>query len=615
MKHSQIVLVLLIAVVGFIVYANSLDGSFIWDDNHLVRNNVHIRSFSNIPKAFSQDIRVSNGRESKFYRPLQLISYMGDYSLWGLGVEGYHLTNTILHILVALCLFWMSYILFGNKLLSFFAGILFVVHPVHTEAVSYISGRADLLGALFIMLSFIFYVKANEKKKHGPLIIAILMFISALFSKESALVFPVLLLVYHYSFKIRIKPARYIPFILTALFYAILRLTILRALLPAASDGPAFLDRIPGFFVAITNYSRILFFPFDLHMEYGKKLFVFMDPKAISGLAIFASLFFFALRKKSRLLLFSIGWFFAALLPHSNLYLVNAYMAEHWLYLPSVGFFLIAGKALSKFWIVKPVRGIVIIVIILLVSYFAILTVNQNNYWKDPVAFCEHTLAFAPRSAKAYNYYGNVLDKLGRKEEAHVAYRKVIELDPLYKEAYNNLGVLYKEFGKPERAMALHERAIEIDPNFTGSYNNIGVLHYNEGNFDKAIGSYKKAVEIDPYFAIAYNNMGAAFKKLGEIDKATSLYRKAIEIDSACIEAYVNLGSYYGTGGNHKEAIKYFKQAVVINPELGAGYNNLAIAYYHDGQYDLAVESGKRAMLLGYPVNEKTLTLLNLKRK
>jgi pentatricopeptide repeat protein len=607
----------LIIILGFAIYSNSVKGSFIWDDNLLIRNNTYLRNWSNISKLFSHDIRVSRGGLSKFYRPLQMVTYMADYSIWKLDTRGYHLTNIILHILVAICVFWLINLLFGDLLLSLFAGILFAVHPVHTEAVSYISGRADLLVSLFLLISIISYVKYISSERPIFSLSMGASFVCALLSRENALILPVLLVFYHYLFRIKIDLKKFLPIIIIPSAYILLRLTLLKPLLPEASTGPAIFQRIPGFLAAITNYVRLLFVPVGLHMEYGKKAFTFTDPKVILGLAVLISALTYAIRKRdsNRLILFSVGWFLIALLPQSNLYLINAYMAEHWLYLPSVGFFLLLAGVLNSVWKTRAYGYVSVIIIIGLVAYYSTSTIRQNRYWNNPLVFTERTVRLAPDSAKARNYYGNVLDKLGRKEEAMAAYKKAVELDPIYAEAHTNLGILYNEFGRTEEALKFHKKAISIKPAFAEPYNNSGIIYFRLGKHEEAISSYKRAVEIKPDFAIVYNNMAVAYGKLGKTEEAVALYKKAMEIDSKCTEAYFNLGSLYGSLDRHKEAIAPLKRAIETNPDLAVAYNNLATAYYYEGEYALAIKYCDRAKRLGYPVATQFLDLLKPHRK
>jgi len=199
--------VFLIIILGFVVYGNSFHNDFFWDDKALIEDNRYVKDWSSISQTFTQDIGAGGDKKWNFYRPLQMVTYMGDYSLWKLNAKGYHLTNIVLHIFVALCIYWLMNVIFNNNFLSSLTGMLFIVHPVHTEAVTYIAGRADSLALLFMLLCFIFYIKSPPSKRIGQYLLMVLSYTLALLSKESSLILPALLLLYHISFnkKVRVK--------------------------------------------------------------------------------------------------------------------------------------------------------------------------------------------------------------------------------------------------------------------------------------------------------------------------------------------------------------------------------------------------------------------------
>ena len=297
-KSTILVSLILIIALGFAVYINSINGEFVWDDEHLIDRNLYIKDWSHIHKIFTKDIRAGAGREGHCYRPFQMLTYMFDYSLWRLDVRGYHLTNILLHILVALSIFWLINILYDNWLLSLFTGMLFVAHPIHTEAVAYISGRADSLAALFMLLCLILYIKQIRSKGLSLYLLALLSYVLALLSRESSLIIPVLLILYHYCFKQRLKLGKLLPILGISFIYIVLRLTVLKSLLLNLPYSATLWQRTPGFFVAITSYLRLLFLPFNLHMEYGDITFGLTDPPAIGGLVILVSALFYAFKKR-----------------------------------------------------------------------------------------------------------------------------------------------------------------------------------------------------------------------------------------------------------------------------------------------------------------------------
>ncbi|MDP1854064.1 MAG: tetratricopeptide repeat protein [Candidatus Omnitrophota bacterium] len=575
----SVVLIALIAIVGFYIYANCLDGKFIWDDVWYVKNNFHIKHWSHIRKIFTSDIylRTDFGTGNAFYRPLQMFSYMIDYSVWKLNVKGYHLSNIALHILTALSIYWLINILWRDQYLSLFTALLFITHPIHTEAVDYIAGRADSLAALFVIISFVLYIKQIDGRRMGISFLMLASYILALLSKEYSLILLGVLLLYSYTFKRSLKNRGFYLILIASFSYILLRLTILKKLLIVQlSFDNGFLERIPGFFVAITNYIRLLVFPFNLHMEYGIDLFDIRDPKAIAGALSAILLLFFAFKKRKtdKLAFFSVSWFFITLLPVSNLYPINAYMAEHWLYLPSLGFFLIVARFLWSLFRTARFRSIALFCVLALASFYSYLTIKQNEYWRDPIVFFQRTLEYSPYSARLYLNLANAYSDSGRYDEAIGSYKKAIELLPDCADAYTNFGVVYSRLGRHEEAIALYKKAIEIAPDNAQAYTNLGNAYMDIGRHNEAIVLYRKAIEINKGHAEAYYNLGVAYDRLENPKEAIIAYRKAIEINPAHTDAYYNLGILYVGLGDKLKAIEFFKKSIEADPDnIDAAYN------------------------------------------
>ncbi len=425
-KRTNIIIsTVLIILLGFMVYSNSLNGEFLWDDNVLVRDNTYIRDWSNLPRMFTPDagakFGVGIGKKYNFFRPSQMITYMMDYSLWKLDVRGYHLSNVVFHVFAALAVFWLAILFYDNWLMALLAGLLFVAHPARTEVVSYISGRADSLTALFLPLCFIFYIKYLRAERFSFLLLACASYILSLLSRENSLILPLLLILYHYSFKVRFKFKQFLPIASLSLIYIVLRCTLLKSLL-SETFPTTFIQRVPGFFVALLNYTRLLMAPFNLHMEYGNGTFAFNDQRAIAGAVIlfFVLAYVFSVRKKEGygIIFFSVLWFVLALLPSSNLYPLNAYMAEHWLYIPSIGIFLIAAKGFILLYERRPFQVLSIVLAALPIGFYSILTFKQNAYWRDSISLYRLTLKHSADSARVHFNLGNQYHNQGKTTEA-----------------------------------------------------------------------------------------------------------------------------------------------------------------------------------------------------
>jgi len=572
--------VAIIVILGIAVYANSLTGEFVFDDDYLVKNNLFIRSFSNVKEIFTHTIGAGAGHPFVAYRPVQILSYAVDYSWWGLDARGYHLTNVILHIAVAVCLWMFINVMFDRWLLSLCAAALFVVHPVHTEAVSYISGRADSLACIFLLLSFIYYLKSLHSDALGRYIVMYISFISALLSREISLFFPLAILIYHYVFKERIKLKIYLSLVIISFVYLFVRVYALRAPIMPLLVTSSFFQRIPGFFIAVVNYIRILILPIHLHMEYSAMLFRYTNPKFLLGVILLILILVeaYKAREKNKVLSFSIFWFILWLLPVSNIYPVNAYMAEHWLYIPSIGFFIIlSNSVLSLIQKIRYPKGnrVSFSIMITLVAVYSVFTVRQNRYWRDPSTFYNRTLKYSPESGRIYNSLGASLYREGKKGDALKMYEKAIKIEPGYAEAYNNLAVLLGEDGEKDRSIALYEKSIKLKPDYADALANLGNAYYENGQRDKAKEAYLKALEINPSQARACYSLGITYVKDGNSEKAIGMFKKAIKINPIYVEAYNNLGVAYYNIGRTKEAEGAFMKALQIDPTNKEAASNL----------------------------------------
>lgn len=465
-KINPYIHILVIAILGFIIYANSLKSSFIWDDYGLIKDNNYIKHWVNLPKIVIEDFGAGGGTRSNFYRPLQMILHMAGYSLWGLNVIGYHLTSVFLHILTAIALYFFVYAIVCNTSIAFLASLLFVTHPINTEAVCYISGVSDPLSLLFILLCFIFYIKSLNSKSIAPYLLALLIFAVALLSKENAVIVPILILLYHYSFRKNLEIKKVIPFFIILLSYVLLRLTILNPFIQIHVPITSLLQKLPGCFVALAEFSKLLLLPFNLHVEYGNKVFNISDPRVITGalLSLLLIIFAFLKRKQNPLVFFSIGWFFIAFLPVSNIYPINdSFMMEHWIYTPSIGFFIILSNLIYLPLKNKRLVFLLRTLVIALIVFYSYLTIKQNEYWKEPIAFYKRTLKYAPDSWRFYNELGIEYANSGKTKEAIECYTKSLEINPNLSGVYNNLGNLYRQIGKNDEALAMYKKAKEID--------------------------------------------------------------------------------------------------------------------------------------------------------
>lgn len=481
--------VLLIILAAALSYLNSLHNEFIWDDEDFILKNSTVKDWHKWPHVFTENMIHGARKGSNFYRPLQSITHGVDYILWKNRVAGHHAVNIIFHILASVAAYLMLKKVF-SKNLSFFAALFFAIHPVQTEAVTYISGRSDPMAAFFIILAILLFEK--------NLILSCVSFVFAILSKESALAAPFLLISYLLFKNGSIKPhiKRLLPLIFIMIIYGVLRLTVLDFSKTIGENLPQpffyipFYIRFCTFLKTLPVYFGILLWPFGLHMERQMSLAgSLLEPRVFSGFFILLFVFFTAykLKKISAAMLFSACWFFIAIFPNSNLVPINALIYEHWLYLPSLGFFItiawVFDESLKRG---KIIRCAAILIAAAMVLFYIWRTSDRNKEWRDHISFYESTIKYVPDSVRLHNNLAMAYTDKGRIEDAVREYKKAISLGDYYPQPHFNLSNIYLKRGDYENAVKELEKSIEIDKNFLYSHESLAVIYLNQKRFNEA---------------------------------------------------------------------------------------------------------------------------------
>ncbi|MFH1692109.1 MAG: tetratricopeptide repeat protein [Candidatus Omnitrophota bacterium] len=617
-KNNLITLrhLLLIGILGFFVYLNSLNGDFIWDDDVYIRYNAHIRDSSCIFRAFSEkmaDGYIGVTSSGNFYRPLQKILYTIGYAFWGLQPLGYHLLSLILHIGVALCLYWLITIIFTDQIFAWIVALLYVVHPVHVEAVANMSGTQDPLSSVFLLLAFVFYLKTDRSFRASSLIFTLFCFFGALLSKENSIVFPLILLLYHYAYKKKIKPVLFILVLGLIFLYFLVRVTALGSFPLEPGKSGLMFARIPSFFVAFINYIRILFFPIDLRVHYGDMLFRYSDVKVLLGMLLFVVTLWYAIknRQRDKLFFFSAGWFFIFLLPLTNIYPINdSFMKEHWLYLPSIGFFLILSRSLLKFCNNEKLKVFGLMSFIIIMVSCSVCTIKLNAYWRDPFAFFKRSLTYLPDYAVFYNELGIEYEKLGLSQEASGFYQRALSKNPRYIDPYFNLGRAFVREGKYAEAIPLFQQLLLNNPENLSLYYSVAYCYGKIGRKDEAAKLCDQALQKTAEYAQKYRALGDKYKEINQGKDAIIAYKKALSFVPEDVSLNNDLGCAYILDGDFEQAIRLFQEVLRTDPSNATIHNNLALAFYYSKKYDLAVSHFDTAAKLGYQVDPTILSHL-----
>ena len=546
---GPVLTLLFLSFLGTTIYSLSLEGEFLWDDHFFVKGNSLIRDFFRFPQLFVQDVPDRSYIDNyTYYRPLQELTYMLDYRLWGLNVVGYHLTNIFLHVAVAGAVFWFVQVIGAGLMVAALTSVLFICHPVHSESVCYISGRGDLLASLFLVSSFTYYVKMvnapvllyGKFMRQGPLgstpVLVALTFFLALLSKENALILPVLTGAYHYVYRKKISGQNVLPLIISLFCYVVMRFInkgtgdILWESLRGAQT------RLPGFFQSILVYFRLLVFPINLHFDYGQRLFAWHDAGVVTGFGVLVGLLFLGVTQVRRypLLSFSVFWFLITLLPYANVYRVYSYLAEHNLYIPSIAFFLVIADMICrgmKHGRFPPVVSRFLFTgAALWIIWCSSLTIQQSLYWRDPIEFYQRTLKFVQRDTLYLNL-GVEYQQRGDLARAMAAYRKSLELNAWSAVTYRNLAFAYFQEGNGESAAVNLEKALACDPKDSKSFDLLGVVYSQEGKWDLADKAFARAIHLNPQCPKPYIHWGDSFHRRGAPEEAVFYYRKALQCE------------------------------------------------------------------------------------
>ena len=537
-------IILLLVLITALVYVNSLKNNFVWDDYFVIVDNSFIKSWHNFPEIFSKSyltpitvLKSGNitGSGETSYRPVVTASYFVDYWLWKLNPSGYHLLNLLLHIANVILLYLFICLLLKNKYIAFLASLFFALHPVNTEVVNVVSFREDLFVFLFFVSAFILFIKQDllsGRKKMFCRIFSIILFLLALFSKEVAIMLPVMLILYDYLFVFNQQwrklftccLSRYGGYLLAVIFYLAVWFNLKSGISDFIAEYPYpggnFYTNFLTMSGVFLQYTSWLIFPVNIHATLpentpGFTLYSIFRPEAFFPiiLIIFLLLTAFIYHRKSKEISFSIFWFFIMLLPVSNIIPISCIMASRYLYIPMVGFCIalavICFKLLPRFN--KFVRNAVIVLII----FYSIFSFIRNSVWNNNVTVWKELVEYYPQVPEAHINFAGHLKKIGLLDQAKNEYRIAIQINPYSPVGYNFLGLTLGQEGRYQESVEYFKKAIDLDKKYLCARNNLAVTYANMMQWDKARAMWLEALKIDPAYEEAKHNL-EKLKQLGK---------------------------------------------------------------------------------------------------
>ncbi len=605
-KKLILKLSLVIALIAFLLYSNTLKHQFVLDDYSVIKENQMTKGgTSSLKEIFANSYRTGYGNnENNLYRPLTKAMFAIEWQLSPDNAHFHHLINVLMYAFVCVLLFivLLRYTKI-NVYILFLTALIFAAHPIHTEVVANIKSRDEISSMLFLLLSLLCIHKYLANNKIILLITTLLCFFLALLSKESAIVYVALapLFIYFFtetSLKNNMKITASLGVV--AVLYMLLHLKIIGSIgiknIPVIDNSLMFSTNVieqkaTAIFI-MGKYFLLMLFPHPLSSDYSFNTIPMVTSIGHLGfllaLAFHVFLLYFAIKKikEKHVLSFCILFYLGSMALASNIFMmIGTHLAERLLFFPSVAFCLalvyflckalkidFTGAGFGSFF--KMNTTLLMIVGVLLLAYSA-KTYSRNKDWKSDTTLFGKDLETVPNSAHMLFYYAN---NLANKDSLAVV------KNPAEKQA---------RLAKAEKSIT---KALQIYELFPDAHNVAGRVHYENKEFDKAFKSYSRAMEMNPGKGMYHNNAGTCLFSVGKYEEAAKAFRKAAEIDKFDTDARCNLGSAYGamgeaarTSGDLKaagnlfiEAIDNFKKAAEIDPTnksalqfLGITYNNI----------------------------------------
>jgi len=588
--RREIPALLVLLALSLLVYGNTLVNGFVHDDKPVVAENRLIRDPGNLGRIFSSGYWTTRDAPvAELYRPLVVASFALNHLIGGPGPFGFHLVNLLLHAWVSWLVFRLGKDLAGSRAAAWAAGLLFAIHPVHSEAVAPVVGRSELLSAGLALCALLLHRRAGTAgaPRLRLLLAAGACYLAAALSKENALVLPAIFLLADMAFPPPGSSARkrrpawggYAIYVMSALLYLAIRVSVLGTV--AGSDirplDNPLVNAAPvtaRLTAVITGgkYLGLLLYPRHLSADYSRDQIPlaagWSDPRLLASLIALAATGLFALWSWRRLRIASASILFGAvaLLPVSNLlFPIGTIFGERLLYFPSVGFCLLGGALFAALFARRRTAALALAGVLLLVG--SARTAARNRIWHDDATFAFATARDAPRSAKAQFNLGVFLEERGDLRGAEAAYGRAEALAPEWADPPYNRGGALLRMRRAEEAVGELRRAVDLAPGQRRYSLNLGVALNRAERYGEAADLYREMVTKDAGFTDAWNNLGVNLMALQRYAEAAQAYRKALLLDPGNASYHANLAQALEAAGDLGAAEAEYRAALGAAPD------------------------------------------------
>ncbi len=603
-RKQKLIIYISLTIITLAVYGQLHQFDFVnLDDVVYVTKNAHVQSGitpDSIRWAFSTT-------HAEFWHPLTWLSLMLDYELYGLNAGGYHVTNLLFHILSTLLLFWLFSRMTGEIWKSAFVAAFFALHPLHVESVAWIAERKDVLSAFFWMLTLCLYVYYTESPTLRKYLLVLFSFACGLMSKPMVVTLPVIMILLDYWPLKRFENQKRLSHLILwqlkekMLFFVLSAFFSIITLLVQPQGGPPLVFRTTHSLLAFFTYLKKIFWPHDLAVYYP-----FPNTFSALHLQIFAILIFILcfliIAKAKRLPYLIVGWlwYVIALLPVIGIIRTGFFfIADHYMYLPSVGIAIILSWGIPDLFRSQAGRkkylfpaGVAILIMLATLSW------KQCGYWKNSYELFNHAVLATKDNYLALTNRGNAHNKFDLYQKAIDDCNEALRLKPDYPYAFFNRGFAYARLGRFQAAIDDLSEGIRLKSDDESAFCNRGLAYAKLENYKAALNDYNEAVRLKPDYAEAFYNRGNAYIKLKQYQAALNDYNEAMRLKPDYAEAYYNRGNVYAELGQPEYAIRDYNKGIHLKPDDAEAYYNQGNVYYKTGRYQMALENYTRAILL-----------------
>ncbi|MGD0307968.1 MAG: tetratricopeptide repeat protein [Acidobacteriota bacterium] len=600
---SACLLLLLLVAATLAAYYPAWHGGILWDDDrHITRSDL--RSAEGLWR-----IWFDPGATQQYY-PLMHSAFWVEHKLWADDTLGYHLVNIIVHALMA---FLVAVIL--RRLAvpgAILAALIFALHPIQVESVAWISELKNTLSGVFYFGAALTYLRFDESRLKRHYALALALFVLALLSKTVTATLPAALLVVFWWRRGKLSWRRdalpLVPWFVLGGAAGLVTAWIERSMVGAQGSEYQFtlIERCLIAGRVIWFYIGKLFWPANLMFNYPRwqvsqrVLWQYLYPLAL--VALLGALWL--LRKRSRAPLAALLFFCGSLFPVMGFFNVYpfrySFVADHFQYIASIGIIALVAASLMNLvarFHFQP-RMATVCTMLLLGGALAVPTWSQSRQYVDGITLYRGILSRNPASWMARNNLGNVLQTLGRFDDAVAQYNETLRLKPDFADAYNNLGDALQKQGRLAEAATAYQEALRLDPALAGAHYNLGNTLRDLGRLEEAVSQFNAAIMEEPGLAEAHCNLGVALDALGRGNEAVAEFKDAARLRPDYITAYINLGNTLLHLGRFEEAITQYGEVLRLKPESADARNLLGNAYQQMGRFEEAEKQLKEALRL-----------------